>query len=105
MQIHLVSSSFPFSPSGNVLGTYQRSAQATGFSEIESLFLGFSLQLVVGTERAISLLLCTNGLRNQSSDHAGPPFLALKLFFFLSVRAIIGREQWLLKALLKMGVV
>ena len=34
----------------------------------------------VGTGWAISLFLCTNWLRKLSSDHVGPPFLAVKLF-------------------------
>jgi len=46
---------------------------------------------------AISLLLCMNGLRKQSSCHAGPTFLAVKLVSH-SVRATIGQELWLLKA-------
>jgi len=35
---------------------------------------------LVGTEWAISLLLCKNGLRKWSSGHVGPLFLAVKLF-------------------------
>ena len=38
---------------------------------------------LVGIGWAISLLLCTNGLRKQSSDHVGPPFLAVKPIFLL----------------------
>ena len=32
----------------------------------------------VGNGWAMSLLLCTNGLRKQSSGHVGPPLLAVK---------------------------
>ena len=46
---------------------------------------------LVGTGWAISLLLCTNGLRKQSSGHVGPPFLAVKLFS-CSVGATIDQE-------------
>ena len=35
---------------------------------------------LVGTVWAISLLLCMNGWRKQSSGHVGSPFLAVKLF-------------------------
>jgi len=35
---------------------------------------------LVGTGWAISLLLCMNGLREQSSDLVGPPFLTIMLF-------------------------
>ena len=35
---------------------------------------------LVGTGWAISLLLCTNGLRKLFSGHAGPPFPAVKHF-------------------------
>ena len=35
---------------------------------------------LVGTGWAISLLLCMNSLRKQSSGHVGPPFLAVNLF-------------------------
>ena len=38
---------------------------------------------LVSTGWAISLLLCTNGLRKQSSGHIGPPFLAVRLFVSL----------------------
>ena len=38
---------------------------------------------------AISLLMCTNGLRKRSSGHVGPPFLAGRLFS-RSVGATIG---------------
>ena len=34
-------------------------------------------KLLVGAGWAISLLLCTNGLRKQSSRLVGPPFLAV----------------------------
>ena len=47
--------------------------------------------LLVGAGRAISLFLCTNGLRKQSSCLVGPPFLAVKRFC-RSRRAMIGRE-------------
>ena len=40
---------------------------------------------------AISLLMCTNGLRKQSSGHVGPPFLAVRLFS-RSVGVTIGQE-------------
>ena len=40
---------------------------------------------------AISLLMCTNGRRKQSSGHVGPPFLAVRLFS-RSVGATIGQE-------------
>ena len=46
---------------------------------------------LVGTGYAISLLLCTNGLRKWSSGHVGPPFLAVKLFS-RSVGAAIGQK-------------
>ena len=46
---------------------------------------------LVGTGWAISLLLCTNGLRRWSSRHVGPPFLAVKPFS-CSVGAAIGQE-------------
>ena len=36
--------------------------------------------IVVGIGWAISLILCTNGLRKESSGHTGFPFLAVKLF-------------------------
>ena len=36
-------------------------------------------------------LVCTNGLRKQSSRLVGPPFLAVK-HFSQSSRAIVGRE-------------
>jgi len=36
--------------------------------------------VVDGTGWAISLVLCTNGLRKESSGHTGFPFLAAKLF-------------------------
>jgi len=42
------------------------------------------------------LLLCTNGLRKQSSSLVGPPFLAMK-FFLLSTRAIFSQEPSLQK--------
>ena len=45
---------------------------------------------LVGTVWAISLLLCTNGLRKQSSGHVGSPFLAVKLFTH-SVGTTIGQ--------------
>jgi len=35
---------------------------------------------LVGTRWAVSVLLCTNGLRKQSSHLLGPPFPAVKLF-------------------------
>ena len=34
---------------------------------------------LVGTGKAISLLLCMNGLGNQSNGLVGPPFLPIKL--------------------------
>ena len=40
---------------------------------------------------SMSLLLCINGLRKQSSGHAEPPFLAVKLFSH-SVGATISQE-------------
>jgi len=40
---------------------------------------------------AVSLLLCKNGHRKQSSGHVGPPFLTVKLFSH-SV-AIVG-DHW-----------
>ena len=46
---------------------------------------------LVSTGWAVSLLLCTNGLRKPSSGHVGPPFLAVKLFS-CSVGATIGQE-------------
>ena len=48
---------------------------------------------LVGTGWAISLLLCMNGLRKQSSGHVhvGPPLLAVKLFLH-SVVVTIGQE-------------
>ena len=52
---------------------------------------------LVGTGWAISLLLCTNGLRRWSSRHVGPPFLAVKPFS-CSVGAAIGQEPCLLQA-------
>ena len=58
-------------------------------------------RLLVGAGWAISLLLCMNGLRNQSSVYVGTPFLAVKLFS-QSVGATIYQELWLLK---KVGVV
>ena len=45
---------------------------------------------LVGTGWAISLLLCTNGLRKQSYVHVQPPFLAVKLFSH-SIGATIGQ--------------
>ena len=47
-------------------------------------------KLLVGAGWAISLL-CTNGLRKQSSRLVGPPFLAVKRFSW-SRRAMVGRE-------------
>ena len=42
---------------------------------------GLSLEgPLVGAQRATSVLLCTNGLRKQSSRLVGPPFLAVKHF-------------------------
>lgn len=49
----------------------------------------------LGTDWAISLLLCTKGLRKQASSLVGPPFWQCS--FFLSVWANIGWELWLLK--------
>ena len=46
-------------------------------------------KLLVGAGWAISLLLCTNGLRKQSSRLVGPPFLAVK-HFSRSRRAMVG---------------
>ena len=46
---------------------------------------------LIGTGWAISLLLCTNGLRKQSSGHVGPPILAVKQFSHF-VGATIGQE-------------
>ena len=46
---------------------------------------------LVGTGWAVALLLCTNGLRKQSSGHVGPPCLAGRLFS-RSVGATIGQE-------------
>jgi len=37
-------------------------------------------ETLVGTGRASSLLLCTNGLRKWPSGYVGPPFQAVKLF-------------------------
>ena len=48
-------------------------------------------KLLVGAGWAISLLLCTNGPRKQSSRLVGPPFLAVKRFS-RSRRAMVGRE-------------
>ena len=47
---------------------------------------------LVSTGWAISLLLCTNGLRKRSSGHVGPPFLAVRLFSH-SVGATIDQES------------
>ena len=53
---------------------------------------GLSLEEpLVGAQRATSVLLCTNGLRKQSSRLVGPPFLAVK-HFSQSSRAMVGRE-------------
>ena len=53
---------------------------------------GLSLEKpLVGAGWAISLLLCTNGPRKQSSRLVGPPFLAVKRFS-RSRRAMVGRE-------------
>ena len=53
---------------------------------------GLSLEEpLVGAQRATSVLLCTNGLRKQSSRLVGPPFLAVK-HFSQSTRAMVGRE-------------
>jgi len=41
---------------------------------------GLDVEALVGTGRAISLLLRTNGLRMQSSHPVGSPFLPVKLF-------------------------
>ena len=37
---------------------------------------------LVGTGWAVSVLLCTDGLRKQSSNLVGPPFPAVKFVFF-----------------------
>ena len=53
---------------------------------------GLSLEEpLVGAQRATSVLLCTNGLKKQSSSLVGPPFLAVK-HFSQSSRAMVGRE-------------
>ena len=46
---------------------------------------------LVGTGWAISVLLCINGLRKQSSHLVGPPFLTVKLFSQSGV-AVAGQE-------------
>ena len=48
-------------------------------------------KLLVGAGWAISLLLCTNGPRKQSSRLVGPPFLIVKLFSW-SRQAMADRE-------------
>ena len=48
-------------------------------------------ELLVGAGWAISLLLCTNGPRKQSSRLVWPPFLAVKRFS-RSRQAMVGRE-------------
>ena len=48
-------------------------------------------KLLVGAGWVISLLLCANGLRKQSTRPVGPPFLAVKRFS-RSRRVIVGRE-------------
>ena len=42
--------------------------------------------LLVGAGWAISLLLCTHGLRKESTCLVGPPFLAVKSFLGLDER-------------------
>jgi len=64
------------------VGRFQHWAQAW-------LLLGFSCRkLLVSTGWAVSLLLCMNGLRKQSS---GLPFPAVKLFS-RSVGVTVGQE-------------
>jgi len=62
-----------------VLGERVGQGEVGGFqpwAQVTWLLLG----LAVSTGWAVSLLLCTNGIRKQSSGHIGPPFLAVKLF-------------------------
>ena len=54
-------------------------------------------KLLVGDGWSISLLLCTTGLRKQSSCLVGPPFLPVKRFS-QSRQAMVGREPSLLNA-------
>ena len=65
---------------------------------VSALSLGSMAAFGLGLEKllvragwAISLLLCTNGPRKQSSRLVGPPFLAVKRFSW-SRRAMVGRE-------------
>jgi len=51
---------------------------------------------LIGTGRAISLHLSTNGLRKRSSGHVEPSSLAVKLFSY-TVGVTIGQELWPLK--------
>ena len=55
------------------------------------------LLVSTGWAISISLLLCMNGLRKQSSGLVGPPFPAVKIFS-RSVGATVGQEPWLLQA-------
>ena len=58
---------------------------------------GLSLEEpLVGAQRATSALLCTNGLRKQSSRLVGPPFLAVKHFLSLVERwSAESRDYWM----------
>ena len=66
------------------------SALSLGSMHMSASGLGLE-KLLVGAGWAVSLLLCTNGLRKQSSRLVGPPFLAVKRFS-RSRRAMVGRE-------------
>ena len=75
-----------------------REGRTGGGGWVSALSLGsmaaFGLSLekpLVGAGWAISLLLCTNGPRKQSSRLVGPPFLTVKRFS-RSRRAMVGRE-------------
>ena len=55
------------------------------WAQVTWLLLGLAVE---SPGWVISLLLCTNGLRKWSSDHVGPPFLAVRLF----IGATVGQE-------------
>ena len=71
------------------LGGFQRKA------DITCLLLDLAVEspwLALGGPFLASCLLCTNGLRKQSSGQVEPPFLAVKLLS-RSVRMVIARPR------------